>query len=58
MASKAIYYAAVSVGSIIGAYIPILWGADMLSFSSVLFSAIGGIIALVIVYKISSEMES
>ena len=51
MSSKAIYYLAAFIGSIIGAYITQLWGAGVLSFSSVLFSAIGGITGIVIVWK-------
>ena len=30
------------VGSAVGGYVPALWGAGMLSFSSVIGSAIGG----------------
>lgn len=51
MSSKAIYYLAAFIGSIIGAYIPALWGAGLFSFSSVLFSALGGIAGIVIVWK-------
>jgi hypothetical protein len=51
MSSKAIYYLAAFIGSIIGAYIPMLWGAGVLSFSSIIFSAIGGIAGIVIVWK-------
>ncbi len=51
MSSKAIYYLAAFIGSIIGAYVPQLWGAGVLSFSSIVFSAIGGIAGIVIVWK-------
>ena len=51
MSSKAIYYLAAFIGSIIGAYIPQLWGGGLLSFSSIVFSAIGGIAGIVIVWK-------
>jgi len=51
MSSKAIFYLAAFIGSIIGAYIPALWGAGVLSISSIIFSAIGGIAGIVIVWK-------
>ena len=51
MASKKLYYLAVFVGSIIGGYIPALWGAGFFSFSSLLFSGLGAILAIVVVYK-------
>jgi len=44
------------LGSSIGGYIPILFGARMLSFSSILFSAIGGIIGIYIAYKFSENI--
>ncbi len=51
MSQKFLYYLAAFIGSAIGAYIPAIWGASLLSFSSVLFSAIGGIAGIVIVWK-------
>jgi hypothetical protein len=51
MSNKTIYYLAVFIGSIIGAYIPALWGAGLLSFSSVFFSALGAIVGIVLVWK-------
>jgi uncharacterized membrane protein YeaQ/YmgE (transglycosylase-associated protein family) len=51
MTSKKTYYIAAFVGSIIGGYIPKLWGAGFLSISSLFFSAIGGILGIIIVYK-------
>ncbi|MCJ7805817.1 hypothetical protein MUP46_04230 [Patescibacteria group bacterium] len=51
MSSKTTFYIAALIGSVIGAYIPALWGAGLFSFSSVIFSAIGGIAGIVIVWK-------
>jgi len=51
MSSKAVYYLAAFIGSIVGAYVPSLWGTGVFSFSSVAFSAIGGIAGIVIVWK-------
>ncbi len=41
------------VGSGVGSFIPTLWGAGMLSFSSVIFSALGGFLGIWIGYKVS-----
>jgi hypothetical protein len=51
MASKTTYYIASFVGSSVGSYIPTLWGAGFLSYWSLLFSGVGGITAIAIVYK-------
>jgi hypothetical protein len=51
MQSKIFYYIGAGIGSTIGAYIPVIWGASVFSLSSVIFSAIGGIAGIVIVWK-------
>jgi len=43
-----------TIGSIIGGYIPTLWGAGLISYSSVLFSGIGAIAGIWIGYKLSN----
>jgi hypothetical protein len=43
-------------GSTIGSYIPVLWGGSLLSLSSILFSVIGGILGIVIGYRISKYL--
>jgi hypothetical protein len=43
----------VLVGSTIGGFIPALWGADLMSYSGVLFSGIGAFVGLWIGYKTS-----
>jgi hypothetical protein len=44
------------IGSTIGAYIPMLWGSGVFSFSSVVFSTIGGIAGIIVAVKISNSM--
>jgi hypothetical protein len=44
------------IGSIVGGYIPLLWGDGVLSMSSVLFSALGGFAGIWMGYKIGSRM--
>jgi hypothetical protein len=41
------------VGGTVGGYIPMLWGAGVFSFSSIILSAIGGIMGIYIGFKIS-----
>lgn len=51
MQSKTVYYIAAFVGSLVGGYIPTLWGAGFLSVSSLVFSALGAILTMFLVYK-------
>ncbi|NOY15285.1 MAG: hypothetical protein GXP43_03655 [bacterium] len=48
MSSKVIVYLFIFIGSTLGAYVPVIWGASLFSFSSVLFSGIGAAIGLFI----------
>lgn len=45
------------IGSIIGSYIPLLWGGSAFSGSAVLFSTLGGFLGIYIGYKIGSQLE-
>jgi len=51
MSSKSIVMLGMVVGSIIGGYIPILFGASFLSLWSLLGSAVGGLLGIWITYK-------
>lgn len=51
MNSKVAYYIAALIGSIIGGFIPTLWGADFLSISSLIFSTLGAIGGIILVWK-------
>jgi uncharacterized membrane protein YeaQ/YmgE (transglycosylase-associated protein family) len=53
MNSKSIIWMGMIVGSAVGSFIPSLWGAGLLSFSSIIFSGIGGIIGIWIGFKMS-----
>jgi len=44
------------IGSSFGAYIPMLWGDGLFSFSSIVFSTIGGIAGIFIAIKIGNSM--
>lgn len=41
------------VGSTIGGFIPVLWGAGMLSFSSIIFSALGAMAGIYVAFKMT-----
>lgn len=53
MGSKRLIWLGLFLGSLAGGYIPALWGADFLSFSSIIFSALGGIAGIYVGYKVS-----
>jgi hypothetical protein len=55
MTSKSLIWIFMAIGSTIGSYVPTLWGAGFLSFSSVILSAVGGIIGIWIGFKLSSQ---
>ena len=42
-----------TVGSLIGGYVPLLFGVELLSFTSIIFNAVGGIIGIWITYKLT-----
>jgi hypothetical protein len=52
VSSKTIYYIVAFVGGLVGGVIPTLWGAGFLSVSSLIFSTIGGIGGIVLVWKL------
>lgn len=43
------------VGSTIGGYVPLLFGAGIFSVSSIIFGALGGLFGIYIGYKISQN---
>ena len=42
MESNKLIWIGMTVGTVVGSFIPLLWGAGELSMSSIIFSAIGG----------------
>lgn len=56
MSSKNLIWIGVLVGSTIGGLIPDLWGAGMLSLSSIVFSTVGGIAGIYIGYQLSQRI--
>jgi hypothetical protein len=56
MSSKTLIWIGVFVGSTIGSLIPELWGAGMLSFSSIIFSTLGGLAGIWLGFTISHKI--
>ncbi len=54
MSAKFLVFWGMIIGSTIGGYIPTLFGAGLLSYASVLFSGVGGILGVWIGYKLSN----
>ncbi|MFA6341182.1 MAG: hypothetical protein WCX27_03045 [Candidatus Paceibacterota bacterium] len=52
MDSKKLIWLGLSVGGFIGSLIPMLWGAGALSFSSIIFSALGAFAGIWAGYKL------
>ena len=42
-----------TVGSLVGSFLPVLWGGSELSMSSVIFSAVGGLLGIWAGFKLS-----
>jgi hypothetical protein len=51
MSPKTVIYTGMFIGSTIGSFIPMLWGASPFAISGVLLSGAGGIAGMVICYR-------
>lgn len=54
MDTKKMIWLGMFVGFTVGSFIPMLWGDNMLSFSSIILTAVGGIVGIYAGYKISN----
>lgn len=45
------------IGSTIGSFVPLLWGGESLSLSSIIFSGIGGLVGIYVGYRIGQNLE-
>lgn len=52
MNSNRLIWLGVFLGSIIGGYIPNIWGASVFSMSGILFSGLGSIAGIYIAYRL------
>lgn len=53
METKTAVWIGMSVGSLIGSYVPALWGDSFLSYTSVLLGGVGGMLGIYAGFKIS-----
>ena len=53
MNSKFLIMVTLTVGSVLGSYLPTLWGAGLFSMWSVLLGGIGGLLGIWVGYKLS-----
>ncbi len=53
MDSRKLIWTGMLVGTTLGTFVPILWGGSELSFSSIIWSAIGGFVGIYIAYQMS-----
>ena len=44
------------IGSLVGSYLPKLWGSGLFSFSSIILSTIGGLFGVYVGYKVSQNI--
>ena len=47
-------YLGMGVGSVIGSYIPLLWGDSMFSLTSVILGAVGGFAGIYVGYQLAN----
>lgn len=55
MSTKTLVMLGMTVGSMIGSFIPILWGASFLSYTSLILSAVGGMLGIWIAMKVLAD---
>ncbi len=54
MSKKTVVLIGMTVGSVVGGYVPSIWGAGIFSFASLFGSGIGGALGIFIAYKLFS----
>ncbi|MFA6463686.1 MAG: hypothetical protein WCV55_01620 [Candidatus Paceibacterota bacterium] len=57
MSTKSLVFIFMTIGSIIGGYIPMLWGEGSFSMSALVFSSIFAIVGIIVGFKIGQEMN-
>lgn len=55
MNSKSLIWIFMGIGSMVGGYLPTLWGENFLSMSSVLLTAVGGILGIWLGFKLGNN---
>ncbi len=55
MSTKTYVWIGLFIGSAIGGYIPALWGASLLTYTSAILSAVGGLAGIWLGFKIGNN---
>jgi hypothetical protein len=55
--SKTFIMTGLFLGSIVGGYVPLLWGGSVFSFSSIIFSAIGAFAGIWLGLKVTQQLD-
>lgn len=56
MSGKSLVMLGFIIGSVVGGYLPELFGIGSISMTGVITSAVGGVIGIYIAFKLSSDM--
>jgi hypothetical protein len=54
MESKSIIWLGMAVGSALGGMVPLLWGSNLFSFSSVILTGVGGVLGIWLGFRLSN----
>jgi hypothetical protein len=54
---KKVIFSGMIIGSYAGSYLPVIWGGSMLSMTSILLGAVGGIAGIIAGYKIAQRFS-
>ena len=57
MSTKSLVFIFMTIGSIIGGYVPALWGGDMFSTSSLVLSSVFAIVGIWVGFKIGQQLN-
>jgi hypothetical protein len=55
MSKKKLVWIGLTVGSLAGGYLPVLWGGDLFSFTAIVLSAVGGILGIWAGFKLGND---
>lgn len=54
--SKSVIFLFLFIGSTVGSYLPLMWGGSLFSLTSVLLSAVGGLLGIYVGLRVSQNM--
>ena len=57
MSTKSLVFIFMTIGSVIGGYLPLLWGGDTFSMSSIFLSSVFAIVGIWVGFKIGQNIN-